>query len=105
MRKKNVTNKKLESQFQRSLIKKLKSLFKGCFVTKLDSSYTQGVPDLLILFGSKWATLECKRSANAKHRPNQDYYVNMMNQMSFSRFIYPENEEEVLNELERAFKA
>ena len=98
------SNLKLESQFQKNLIKELKQLFKGCFITKLDTKYKQGVPDLLILFKDKWATLECKRCATAKHQPNQDYYVNTMNEMSFSRFIYPENKEEVLHDLQQTFR-
>lgn len=89
----------LESQFQANLIKKIKRVYPNCFVMKNDSSYMQGVPDLLILNGSKWATLECKKSANARHQPNQDYYVGKMNDMSFSRFIFPENENEVLDDL------
>lgn len=96
---------KLESEFQAKLIKDLKILFKGCLVMKLDSSYIQGIPDLLILYKDKWATLECKKTANASKRPNQNYYVDKMNEMSFSRFIYPENKEEVLNELFKAFKS
>ena len=94
-----------ESKFQASLKKELKEMFPGCIVTKLDSSDIQGIPDLLILYKDKWATLENKRNANASHRPNQDYYVNKMNEMSFSRFIYPENKEEILNELRRSFEA
>ena len=96
---------KLESEFQSKLIKELKQLFEGCMVMKLDSSYIQGIPDLLILYKNKWATLECKKSANASKRPNQEYYVGLMNKMSFSRFICPENKEEVLNELQQAFKS
>lgn len=95
---------KLESKFQADLIKELKSIFKGCLVTKLDSGHIQGIPDLLILYKNRWAILECKKSANAKHQPNQDYYVDMLDRMSFSRFIYPENKEEVLNELCEAFQ-
>lgn len=94
-----------ESEFQHKLIKELKDLFPGCFITKLDASYIQGSPDLLILYKDKWATLECKKSAKAKHRPNQDYYVGKMDDMSFSRFIYPENKEEVVRELQQAFRA
>lgn len=95
---------KLERDFQRGLINDLKALFPGCIITKLDSGHIQGIPDLLILFGDKWASLECKKSAGEAHRPNQDYYVGRMNQMSFSRFIYPENKEEVIRELEQAFR-
>lgn len=94
-----------ESKFQADLKKELKTLFPGCIVTKLDSSDIQGIPDLLILYKNKWATLENKRSANAPKRPNQEYYVNKMNAMSFSRFIFPENKEEVLNELQKAFES
>ena len=93
-----------ESDFQAKLIKKLKELFKGCIVLKNDPEYLQGICDLTILFGKKWATLECKESADAPHQPNQDYYVGRLDNMSFSRFIYPENEQEVLDELQKAFK-
>jgi hypothetical protein len=93
----------LENKFQAKLIKKLKKLYPDCIVMKNDSSYIQGIPDLLILHKDKWASLECKKNANARHQPNQDYYVDQMNQMSFSRFIYPENEEEVLSELKHRF--
>lgn len=81
------------------MIKKLKKEYEGCIVTKLDSGHIQGVPDLLMLHGDKWATFECKKNANARHQPNQDYYVDKMNKMGFSRFLYPENEDEVFNEL------
>ena len=94
-----------ENKFQSDLIKELKQMFVGCIVTKLDSAHIQGIPDLLILYRDKWATLECKKSLKASHRPNQEYYVNLMNQMSFSRFICPENKEEVLYELQQSFKA
>lgn len=96
---------KLERDFQANLIKDVKDRFPGSIVLKNDSSYIQGIPDLLVLFEDKWATLEVKRSQKASHRPNQEYYVNLMNDMSFSRFICPENKEEVLSELESAFRS
>lgn len=96
---------KLERDFQARLIKELKELFVGCIVTKLDAGHIQGIPDLLILYKNKWATLECKKSAGAKRQPNQEYYIRRMDEMSFSRFICPENREEVLHELQQAFKA
>ena len=94
-----------EGKFQDKLRDELKEMFPGCIVTKLDSSCIQGIPDLLILHNDKWAILECKRSKDAKHQPNQDYYVDKLNAMSFSRFIYPENKEEVLHELQQSFSA
>lgn len=94
---------KLERDFQKNLIKDLKSMFKGCIVMKNDSSYIQGIPDLMILFKDKWASLEVKKSATASKRPNQEYYVDTMNDMSFSRFIFPENRDSVLTELKEFF--
>lgn len=95
---------KLERDFQAKLIKELKKRFPDCMVMKLDSSYIQGIPDLLILHNNHWACLEVKKSAKASHRPNQNYYVDKMNEMSFSAFIFPENKEEVLDAMEEAFK-
>lgn len=88
-----------ESKFQSDLKKELKKTFPGSIITKMDSGDIQGIPDLLILYKNKWATLENKRSSKAHKQPNQEYYVNKMNDMSFSRFIYPENKEKVLAEL------
>ena len=92
-----------ESDFQKSLINELKQMFTGCYIFKLDPQRYQGIPDLLILFKNKWATLECKKGKKASKRPNQDYRVEEMNKMSFSRVISPENKEEVLNDLRKAF--
>ena len=94
---------KLERDFQPDLIKQLKQLFENCIVMKLDSSYIQGIPDLLVLFKDKWAILECKRGSQSHRQPNQEYYVDLLNRMSFSSFIYPENKEHVLNELKKFF--
>ena len=93
-----------ESKFQHELIKEIKERFPGAVVMKNDPNYIQGIPDLTIFYKSKWATLEVKKSEKESHRPNQDFYVDKMNEMSFSRFIFPENKEEVLNDLERSFK-
>ena len=95
----------MESKFQAELIKELRIIFPGCIITKNDSGYMQGIPDLLILHRDKWATLECKRDLRAKKQPNQEYYVGRMNEMSFSSFICPENKEDVLHDLQQAFKS
>lgn len=92
-----------ESQFQSKLIKKLKKMFPGCVVLKNDPEYIQGFPDLTVFYKDRWAVLECKCSENSSHQPNQDFYISTLNEMSFGRFIFPENEEEVLNDLQSTF--
>lgn len=94
----------LERDFQTRLKTDLEKRLPGCIVTKVES-YIQGFPDLLVLYKDRWALLECKKSAKAIHQPNQDDYVELANNMSFSRFVYPENKEEVLDELQHAFGA
>ena len=94
----------LENRFKTKLIEELEEMFPGCMVVHLDPNEIQGIPDLLILYKNKWAALEGKKSARASHRPNQEYYVDLMNKMSFAAFIYPENKEEILDELQQAFK-
>lgn len=94
----------LENKFKTELKNDIETRFPGSMVFHLDPTEKQGIPDLVILYENKWAALEGKKEKDASHRPNQDYYVDLMNKMSFARFIYPENKEEVLNELERSFK-
>lgn len=96
---------KKESKFQAELIKELKERYPGCEILKNDPNYKQGFPDLTIFYNDRWAVLECKRSENESHQPNQDYYVEKLNRMSYSSFIFPENKEKVLNELEQTLKS
>ncbi len=93
-----------ESAYQSLLIKYLRVLFPGCLILKNDTDYIQGIPDLLVLYKNKWAMLEVKSSGRAPEQPNQDYYIELLDNMSFAAFIYPENEEEVLYELQKAFR-
>ena len=92
-----------ESKFQLELISELEHMFPGCMILKNDSNYLPGIPDLLILWGEQWAVLECKRSADAPFRPNQEDYIDQLDKMSFSAAIYPENKEEILDALQRSF--
>ena len=92
---------KKERDFQAELIKEIKNRFPGSMVLKNDPNYIQGIPDLVVLNGDKWAMLECKRSETASKRPNQEYYIRTLNEMSYASFISPSNKEEVL---ERSFK-
>lgn len=94
---------RLESGFQDRLRNELEDLFPGCMIFKMDQ--IQGIPDLLILYRNMWASLECKKSERASRQPNQEYYVELMNEMSFSSFIYPENKDEVLDALCSYFMA
>ena len=101
---KEITMKK-ESEFQSGLIKDIEKRLPGCFIEKADPNYRQGTPDLRVYYKDRWAALEVKRSAKEVHQPNQDFYVEQLNKMSFARFIYPENKEEVLDEMERALSS
>ena len=94
---------KLEREFQKELIDEIKEQFPGCLVMKNDSGYIQGIPDWTILYKNKWAVLEVKRERKANKQPSQPYYIETLNKMSFSRFVYPENKEEVLEELHKIF--
>ena len=94
---------KLESKFQKELMDEIRKQYPGCVILKNDSSYIQGFPDWTILYKNKWAVLEAKRSRTADKQPNQPYYVDKLNSMSYSRFVYPENKDEVLQELQQIF--
>lgn len=91
-----------ESKFQSNLKKEIRERFPGCYILKNDSNCIQGFPDLLILYEDKWAALEVKKNEKASHQPNQDYYVDKLNDISFASFIFPENKEEVLNAMEQS---
>ena len=95
----------LESKFQAGVIKEVKQRLPGCVILKNDANYIQGIPDLTVFYNDKWAMLECKKSEHEEHQPNQDYYVERANQMSFARFIFPENKKEVLDELCQTFQS
>lgn len=91
-----------ESVYQKKVIKKLKEMFPGCVIHKNDPTYMQGIPDLVIYYGHRWAMLEVKASEDSDEQPNQRYYVEKLNDMSFAAFIHPDNEAEVLDELQHA---
>lgn len=97
-------NKK-ESEYQSRLIDRIKDRFPGCIVLKNDARYIQGIPDLLVLDEENWGALEVKRERNAHRQPNQSFYVERMNRMSYASVISPENEEDVLNEMEQTFQS
>ena len=95
---------KLESKFQKELMDEIRRRYPGCVIIKNDSGYIQGFPDWTILYKDRWAVLEVKRDENSNKQPNQQSYVELLNTMSFSSFVNPDNKEEVLNELQSTFK-
>jgi len=97
---------KLESDFQSKLILRLRELVEpDGYVIKADfSAYIQGFPDILVIYKGRWAFLECKKSSAASYRPNQEYYVDDLNRLSFASFIHPGNEDEVIDELHKVLR-
>lgn len=94
---------KAESEFQKGLIDELGLIFEGCIIMKNDEQYIQGIPDLTVLYKDKYAILECKKSADAPYRPNQEYYLDILGRMSFAKTIYPENKNDILEDLKEFF--
>ena len=95
----------LENSFQKKLIKEIKKRFPDAIVLKNDPKYIQGFPDLTVLYFGTYFILECKKSKNAKKEPNQSYYISKLAKMAHAAFVYPENKEEVLHAMEKAFRA
>jgi hypothetical protein len=97
----------LERDYQAALIKRIIRFFGGpdiCRVVINDPNLPgqQGIPDLTVYIGNRWALLEVKASEKSKLRPNQQYWVDKWSEVTFCSFIYPENEEEVLRALQLA---
>ena len=94
-------SKKLESAFQNdTVIKAIKQRIPDTLILKNDPTYLQGVPDLTVIHGSRCAMLEVKRDAKASRRPNQEYYISYIRERGgFAEFIYPENLDEVLDNM------
>lgn len=95
---------KFESKFQKDFLDEAKRRYPGCIALKNDSGYIQGFPDWTLLYKDKWAVLEMKKERGARKQPNQEYYVDLLNNMSFSRFVFPDNQEEVFEDLDTFFK-
>lgn len=94
----------LESKFEKQLIRELEREYPGAIVLKNDANMLQGFPDRLILFKNRWAAFDAKAFEHANHQPNQDYYIDLLNSMSYAKFVYPENKELFLDELQFALR-
>lgn len=95
---------KLEAKFQGELVKELESLYPGVIVLKNDAQLRTGIPDLIVLYKNKWVMLEVKAHRDAEKQPNQDWYIDKCDDMSFAAFIFPENKNEVLDAIQQTFR-
>ena len=93
-----------ESNFEHALVRRILRIYPGAIILKNDANRLQGFPDRLILFGKAWAAFDTKAKETAGHRPNQDYYIDLLNQMSYASFVYPQNEETFLHELQQTLR-
>jgi len=93
-----------ESVYQAKLITKIEKRWPEVIIQKQDPNWRQGFPDLLLLFPGVWVALEVKLVLEGHTEPNQAYWVSLLDDMSFARFICPENESEVLDEIQQALR-
>lgn len=91
-----------EAKFQGEFITHLQELYPEAIILKNDPNYRQGIPDVLMLLHDTWAAFELKTHRDAHLQPNQEYYVRLMDDMSFAAFVYPENKDDVLDALQFA---
>lgn len=99
----------LERDFQPLVKKELEAALPDCVVIKQDPNTSfQGVPDLIVLYGDYWASLEVKKDPKAKRQPNQEHYTEKWNRMgdaSYAGFIDPTNYKEVISEIQSTFRS
>lgn len=91
---------RVEASYRSELIRRIQRRWPRCVILPTNPQRRQGICDIVILFDRCWAMLEIKREPNARRRPNQEFYVDQFNGMSFAAFIYPEIEDEVLDDLQ-----
>lgn len=95
----------LESEFKRKFKNMLEQSYPGCVLVDINPEQFRSFPDLLFLYDKFWATFEMKRTVGSAVRPNQPYWVEKLDNMSFSRFVEPGTAKEVLDDLARAIQS
>lgn len=94
-----------ESDFKSDLYKEIRERFPGAEVLPNDAGYLQGFPDATVYFpNGRYYLLEGKRSGKASKRPNQEYYVTKSPLSNNAQFVYPENKDDIMKELERRYR-
>lgn len=100
----------LEKDLQNRLLNWIRLKFdsKKIFIMKITPipGIPQGCPDIIILYDGGFVAIEMKRSSKASFRPNQKYYLEMLNtfQNGESIVCYPENFNEVKNLLKNILR-
>lgn len=88
-----------ESKYRKELEARISGALPGCLILRNNAKEIQGICDIVVFYGERYGFLEIKVSENAPVQPNQTYYVNWLDEMSFAAFIYPENEYQILSDL------
>lgn len=100
----------LERDYKSQMLKRLEKRFSRYGPVRWQhndptANNSQGIPDCTIFIGPFWMFLEVKRSEKSKKRPNQDWWIDHWSRVTFCAVIFPENEEEVFNAMERSLEA
>lgn len=95
----------LESEFELATCKEIEQELPGCIILKNDAKKQQGILDRVVFYEDRYAFLEFKRASKSERQPNQEYFVERLDKMSFAAFIEPGNKEEVLDGLFSTLRA
>ena len=94
----------LEKNFKTRLLKRLNNIEHGYFFCK-EALALRGLPDIIGVYKGMFVGLECKKSESESRRstgrtPLQNHILQKIKIAGgFAEFIYPENEDEVLQEM------
>lgn len=88
-----------EADFQKKVIAWLKK--QGCLVLKYEQNATTraGVADVFFCKEGFYGFIETKKAKNSPLRPGQKEFIEKMDEWSYGRICYPENFEQIKEEL------
>ncbi len=96
----------LESEFKKRTIQRIKDRLPSLDLDFINTKpFNRSMPDTFVIGPWCWAALEFKRSEDADQQANQDYHIERLNRKGYARFVFPENVEEVLDDLEAVFSS
>lgn len=93
-----------EAKFQADFVSDLRDM--GCIVLKQDPviGKQKGVPDILVIYKSRWMFLEFKASEGSPFRPGQREFLEKLSRWGYAKKVYPEIGDVVKLEIERIIK-